>query len=96
MYPSPMYGPGRRASRLEHAGCPQPFVDPHLIHSAMIAVSGGLPAVEEQIPEKGDETSFDSRQNVGTQSSQLHLSGRSQRPLFFLVEERQLEAGGLN
>ena len=42
---------------------------------------------------KGDETSPDSRENVGTQSSQLHLEWPSQRPLFYLVEERELEAG---
>ena len=58
--------------------------------------------IEERVPQKGDETSADSNENLGTQSSQFFpLSGRSQRPLFFLVrtmwiEERELEAGALN
>ena len=37
-------GPGRRAARLEHSRRPEPLVDPHLIHGAMIAVARGLPA----------------------------------------------------
>ena len=44
VYPSPENTAGRCAPRLEHAGCPEPFVDPHLVHSAMIAVARGLPA----------------------------------------------------
>jgi hypothetical protein len=37
VYTPPKDGPGRRAARFEHACRPEPFVDPHLIHNAMIA-----------------------------------------------------------
>ena len=44
VYATPKDRPGRRAAGLEHARCPEPFVDPHLIHCAMIAVARALPA----------------------------------------------------
>jgi hypothetical protein len=37
-------GPGRRIPRLEHSCGPEPLVDPHLIHGAMIAGAHGRPA----------------------------------------------------
>jgi hypothetical protein len=39
VHPPPEDGLGRRAPRLEHARCPEPLVDPHLLHNAMIARS---------------------------------------------------------
>ena len=39
VHPPAKDGPGRRAPRLEHACRPEPLVDPHLIHGAMIAVA---------------------------------------------------------
>ena len=39
VYSPPKDGLGRRATRLEDARCPEPLIDPHAIHGAMIAVA---------------------------------------------------------
>ena len=81
MYPSPKYSPGRRAPRLEHAGCPEPFVDPHLIHSAMIASLAGYLRIEEQAPEMGARGALVRRSSGHPVLPSNALSGHSQRPL---------------
>jgi hypothetical protein len=53
VYSPPKNGLARCTARLEHARCPEPFVDPHLIHSTMIAVARELVRIEEREVEAG-------------------------------------------
>jgi len=46
-HPPPKDGSGRGVPRLEHSCCPEPLVDSHLIHSAMIAAARGPSAARE-------------------------------------------------